>query len=200
MRRFCWVLGILLLSSTAWAEAPLEREQEEEESVEYPSFRVGIGVSLASRPLVLVGDEATAGSPATLGNVQIPVHIGEHLRLEAEFGMHTQTGSLLPIETLLGNFVEFGSVRTHTYRFLIGAAWATEVGKDTIAYVGPKIGLQTRSMEFDFSGTVTAEGEVPEVKIKAVDFWLGGVVGGEAFLTRNFSLGVEVGLFIPEPG
>lgn len=199
MRIFCLVpaaLALLVAPSALAVEA--EGEVEQEEVVTYPAFRVGVGVSLPSRPFVLLGDESTAGSPASMANVLIPMYLGKHLRLEAEFGMHTQSAGLLPGNSLLGVFdTELGQVHTSIFRALIGAAWATPLGENTLVYVGPKFGLQTRSMEFDLPAIVPASEADTTLnpKVKAVDFWLGAAVGGEAFLTRHFSLGLEVGLF-----
>lgn len=192
MRRF--FLGALLfsfVSTSAQASEPEPEPVEEAgETVEYPAFRLGIGASLASRPFALFGDEATAGSPASNANLQIPMYLGEHLRLEAEFGMFSQSGAFFPGNALLGSINELGRVRTDVFRFLVGVAWSTKVGKDTLVYVGPKFGMQSRSMEVELADTPT-----DAVRVKAVDFWVGAATGGEAFLTSHFSLGVEVGYY-----
>lgn len=197
MRYLVWVAAALAFAPGALAEVAAA-EEAEAERVEYPSFRIGVGVSLASRPVVLLGDDASASGPITLGNLQIPVYLGEHLRLEAEFGMYAQSGSPLPGNALLGNLVELARIETHIYRLLLGIGWATPLGKSTILYLGPKVGLQSRSLEVA-RDVPTADPSEPteEVagKVKAVDFWLGGAVGGEAFLTDRFSLGLEVGFF-----
>lgn len=196
MRAFSlWAVVFLVGISAARAEG--EAAPREEGAVDYPAVRVGLGIGLASRPLALLGDDAVAGSPATLANVQVPFYLGRHLRLEPEFGMISQSGGLVPGNALLGRVTDVARVRTHVFRFLVGLQWATEVAEDTVAYVGPKVGLQTRSVELDFLPELET---FDDDEIDAVDFWLGVSVGGEAFLTRNFSLGVEAGLYYLNQG
>lgn len=195
MRAFSlWAVVFLLGAATA--QASESDETADLDPIEFPTFRVGIGIGLTSRPLVFFGDESTAGSPASFTNIQIPFYLGEHFRLEPEFGIFSQSGPLLPGNSLLGSLFDFGQVRTHVARFLLGLQWSTEIASRTIVYLGPKVGLQTRSMKFE----VVEELEARDTKIKAVDFWLGATLGGEAFLTRNFSLGVEAGFYYLNQG
>lgn len=201
MRRSTWFWMLLFLfgSSTAWAaeEPDAEVAAEEEEAASYPPVRFGVGVSLSSRPFVLLGDEGTAGSPAGMTNVHFPFYLGETFRLEPEFGLLVQNGGFfLGTGPLLVPTEEVADLRTTTFRFLLGLQWATKLSRDTFAYVGPKIGLQTRSMSLRSSLAARAG----ELKVRAVDFWLGATGGGEAFLTRHFSLGVEVGFYYLNQG
>lgn len=196
MRAFS-ILGTVVFLLFA-AEARAEKDAvtpPEEEAFEFPAVRVGLGVALTSRPLVFLGDDAIAGSPASLANIQIPFYLGRSFRLEPEFGIFSQSGGLFPGNAILDSAVDLARVRTHVFRFLVGIAWATEVAPDTRIYLGPKVGLQSRSVEFESN-----EVRILDNKLKAVDFWIGAAVGGEAFLTRNFSLGVEAGFYYLNQG
>jgi len=185
-------------AQSAEPEPAADESAEEPETVEYPAVRIGIGASLSSRPLVLVGDDGTAGSPAGMAGVHVPFYLGEHLRLEPEFGILVQNGgSILGLGPL---FVpaegERFDLHVTVFRFLLGIQWATRLGRDTVAYVGPKVGMQSRTITLDFG----AETNVGDVKVRAVDFWLGAVAGGEAFLTSHFSLGAEIGFYYLNQG
>jgi hypothetical protein len=105
-------------------------------------------------------------------------------------GFFLGTASFLPLPD------EVAGLRTTTFRFLLGIQWATKLSRDTFAYVGPKVGLQTRSISLQSN----LDDRPGELTVRAVDFWLGAAGGGEAFLTRHFSLGVEVGFYYLNQG
>lgn len=178
------------------AVAEEESVEEDDEDVVYLPVRVGIGIDLSSRTFGLLGDESTSGAPVGFTNLRVPVHLGSSFRLEPEVGFFHQDGGLgLGVTGLLG---AAGDIRTTTVRVLLGAQYVAPLSKATVAYFGPKIGLQTRSVQFEsaLGGAEDEEEELSgEVEIRAIDYWVGGTVGGEAFLTRHFSLGIEVGLY-----
>jgi len=196
--RFCLFALFLAAPAIGTAESSEDEASEATESIEYPSIRVGVGASLSSRPFVLLGDDGTAASPAGMANVLVPFYLGEHLRLEPEFGLLVQDGGAILGFGPLFQPPDDGPFNVHTtvFRFLLGIQWATRLGRDTVAYVGPKVGLQSRTISFDFA-TETGQGDV---KVRAVDFWLGAVAGGEAFLTSHFSLGAEIGFYYLNQG
>lgn len=199
MRRSAWFWMLVFLFGPPAARATDEpaAEAAEEEAVSYPPVRVGVGVSLSSRPFVLLGDEGTAASPAGMTNIHFPFYLGESFRLEPEFGVFVQNGGFfLGTASFLPLPDEVAGLRTTTFRFLLGIQWATKLSRDTFAYVGPKVGLQTRSISLQSN----LDDRPGELTVRAVDFWLGAAGGGEAFLTRHFSLGVEVGFYYLNQG
>lgn len=175
-----------------WEE---ESEDEDLEGVadqaadadELVPIRVGIGVGLVSRPFTLLGDDSTVGTSASFANLQIPVYIGSRLRIEPEFGYFHQSGG---VGSGLAGFISKDSnLKITSVRALVGVQYALPITDSTTTYLGPKAGLQSRSI------TARLESRNMEGEIRAVDFWIGGAVGGEAFLTSHFSLGVELGFY-----
>jgi hypothetical protein len=167
-----------------------EEEPEEDGEDEILPIRIGIGVGLSSRTFALFGDDSTTGAPVSFTNIQVPIYLGTSFRLEPEIGFYHQKGGIS--SGLAGLVGSVGDSRTTSVRFLLGAQYAYPLSTQTIAYVGPKVGIQSRSMQFQVE-----VGDLPleNTEIRALDYWAGGSVGGEAFLTDHFSLGVEVDFF-----
>lgn len=170
-----------------------------------PRTRVGIGVGVnvsggattgARHRLPFTGTGGIGGGPVELSvaapsipflSLQVPIWIGDHLRIEPEIGF----GRAARTMEFVDDFEEADSTKLSgsSMGFLVGSsvAWAFEVAPSTRAYVGPKIGVILRRDEQE----IRSEGATQTVTVSASDLFLGALIGGESFLTSHFSLGVE---------
>lgn len=170
-----------------------------------PRTRVGIGVGVNLSGGASTGVRNRLPVPSGIGggdgplelamvapsipflSLQVPIWIGDHLRIEPEIGF----GRAARTVEFLDDFGESDSSKLSgsSLGFLVGSsvAWAFDVAPSTRAYVGPKIGVILRRDEQE----IRSEGASQTVTISASDLFLGALIGGESFVTSHFSLGVE---------
>jgi len=167
---------VALLPFSATAQATAEPAVEERSDPKGPFF--GVGAALLLQPIELAGNESQffvqqVGTSAIL----LPIHV-EELRLEPEISF-TRYRSPVPF---VGDFGAVGA-RVSLLRLGIGAAYQWDLVEDTRAYAGARFGLQLASTKLDQFGE--------ELTFDRTDLFFGFALGGEAFLTERFSLGVE---------
>lgn len=186
-----WALPLLLLASAATARAESESEEPPPPGLQ-TNLRLGIGVGIDVAPFVIVGDDAGAGLPSSFASFRIPVRIGERLRIEPEIGFFHQTGGLGP------GFLRLAhpggvDLRTTSTRVAVAAQWVFRPAEGAEAYVGPKVGLQQRTLRIGDPPLDEEIGEtLEELRVEAVDYWVAATLGGEAFLHPALSLGAEL--------
>ncbi|WP_373044856.1 outer membrane beta-barrel protein [Vulgatibacter sp.] len=179
MRIARWALPALL------AALPLSAAAQEEKP-----FRIGIGGSVDVANINLVGSERVTFLPVGFSNVSVPMWFGA-LRIEPEFGyLATSAEETFSFE---GDRESF-ELDTSAFRLGGGIAWSVPVEERTRIYFGPKLGVIFRSSEEKESVRFGEEEDSQTTKVTSTDFWIGAAVGGEAFLTPNFSLGIEAQL------
>lgn len=209
--RWLGLTAVLLLSSPAGAadegdvaagkdeSAPLGGAAVEEEELPRTRFGIGVGLDLIGGTTTgtnfrldgLPDSEILLAVPRiSFLSLQVPIWIGEHVRIEPEIGFGRTTRTLGWIDDFEG---EGTSLTAASQSFLFGSsvAWAFGVAPSTRAYVGPRIGIILRRDEQEFRG----EGARESLTVTSSDLFLGALIGGESFLTSHFSLGVEGELF-----
>lgn len=212
MSRGLGLAVLSLLSSPAWAETGDEPRGAtaaattadgaalpEEEELPRTRLGIGVGVNLSSGASTGISarlpsvsevggiTELSASIPSiTFFSLQAPIWIGEHLRIEPEIGFGRASRTLDFIQE--AGF-DSSKLSASSLGFLLGTsvAWAFDVAPSTRAYVGPRIGVILRRDELE----IRADGAPQTVTLTATDLFLGGLIGGESFLTSHFSLGVE---------
>lgn len=180
------------------AEAPAaETPAAETPPKEQPRFRIGIGAAVDLATFEIFRDTSVSNtlgtqftgsevniSPGGFTALQVPIWIDD-LRIEPEIGYYRAS------QEADFDRGDFGGQKTTVVasglRLGAGVAWAFEVAERTWAYVGPRFGVVLR----DESQEMEVEGESQEVTLSSTDLWIGLGLGGEAFLTPGFSVGVE---------
>jgi len=170
-----WALPALLVAAPAAALAD-----------DPAPFRIGVGGSFDVGTFVAASSFFGPSVSTRFTNVTVPVWIGS-LRVEPEIGY--ASASVENKDTFEG-VTETESVSSSAFRLGGTVAWSWELVERTRLYVGPRIGVIFRSTE-DESSTSEPGSVTIQRTTSATDFFVGAALGGEAFLTPNFSLGVE---------
>jgi hypothetical protein len=144
-------------------------------SAQAPGGSIGLGVGVQSTVLI---DEALISLAPVF---YVPIMLTDAVMLEPGIG--------------LLRFSQDNDATESTQTFLslgTGILFIVSHGDDGRIYVGPRVGIRRFSSETE-SGTV-------EVETDNTNLSLAGVVGGEYFLKRGFSLGGEIGVAWNEIG
>ena len=162
-------------------------------------FRIGVGGSFELTNILVLdidGNETLANGfvPTSFTDVTIPMWIGEHIRIEPHVGWLESGGERRT--TFEGELLDQEEASISAFRIGTGVAWAWDVAERTKVYVGPRFGLvfNTREEEEFERIPPDLEGARTTRTTTSTDFWIGAAVGGEAFLTEAFSLGLEAQL------
>ena len=148
--------------------------------------RAGVGISWSTAgPVFLDGFSPAAqatGAPAT---ILFPLLTAEGVRIEPELAMVLIRASEYDavdevLYTTSGNVFSAG--------FAFEGVWR---GDTSLVYAGPKMALSRTRLRYE----AVVDGDVADaVEVTRIDFSGGVAIGGEQFLSRNFSLGGEASL------
>lgn len=150
-------------------------------------FRIGIGASVEMTRVDVGGDDEIAWLPIGGANLRVRIWIGS-LRIEPEIGdlrLRVETRSSFDGET--SSF----DIAQSAFRIGTGIAWSFAPDESTRIYFGPRFGLIFHALEFEESDSFLDETFSEKQERSATDFCIGASVGGQAFLTKRFSLGIE---------
>lgn len=153
----------------AWVAGTAQAQEQRSGS------RFGVGAALSNSVLLLL-DEDIFQLPTS--SILFPIQAGG-LRLEPEVGV---------LRTASSSSDDFGSSSFSVTLLSVGVGVHKLFGSDSFrGYVGPRIGIQRYSSHSSFSGG----GSTSEDGDTRLDWFAGGVLGGEHLFTRHLSLGAE---------
>lgn len=194
-------LSIVIVAAPLWAQDSTTQKSD---------FRIGIGVALDLGSAAMTQETQLAGAntnlngppvgipllyPAAPLTFSIPMRFG-HFMIEPEIGIYSYSYDLNGSQDSTGvPTSETEDVSGTSIRAGIGLYYTQQIAGNLSAYIGPRIGIVTNSVEFgshpppadtQFEKSATAQ-------LSRTDFFVGVTLGGEYFFSSGFSLGAEAG-------
>ncbi len=169
-------------------------------------FRIGIGVSLdlgsASELQISHSlSEPEFGVPAFWPTVPlvflIPMRFG-NFKIEPEVGIYSFSYMISGAKDSTGTQIGVTDGYSSTsIRVGLGLYYTQQVAGNLSAYVGPRLGIITNSIEADSYPPPADTGvfgqKASTTNTSRTDFFVGLTLGGEYFFSSAFSLGADVG-------
>lgn len=149
------------------------------------AFGIGVGItpsSLESRSIFGISDNNALSSAVLPISLLFVLDINELIRLEPEFGINSQTTNQT------GASSGDKSSTLQSFKAGLGVLFKSKITSSSQAIFGLRGGY------LSLSQSTEASGSTPATSVSRPFITMAGVVGGEYYLARQFSLGAEINI------